>query len=240
MSKSTIRFLFPAILLTLCLASSRTTSAQSTIANAPSSDVVADKKVYLEFDYIANYAGYRDGGFQSYVPRAVVGVGHNVEVGANVVYTRGFGVAQPVEIQPNIKWRFFQSEAKGLAASVGCVLYAPITHRKGTDTFGLCYSVFSKKFSGNYGPRFTGGGYALVQRQANNGPRGGFIAGYEQPLSQNIGFAMDWFSGENRFGYVTPGFSFASKHRGTLFSGYTIGNHGRKNNAFFTYYGITF
>jgi len=240
MSTCTIRFLFLTILLTLFLVSGRTISAQSTIANAPSSDVVPDKKVYLEFDFIANYAGYRDGGFQSYVPRAVVGVGHNIEVGANVGYTKGFGVAQPVEIQPNIKWRFYQSEARGVAASLGCILYAPITHRRGTDTFGLCYSVFSKRFSGNFGPRFTGGGYALIQRQAHQGARGGFIAGYEQPLSQNVGFAMDWFSGENRFGYVTPGFSFASKHRGTLFSGYTMGNHGRRNNAFFTYYGITF
>ncbi len=216
------------------------TSAQSTIANAPSSDVVSEKKVYVEFDYISNYAGHRDGGFQSYIPRAVVGVGHNVEVGANVSYTNGFGVPQPLEIQPNVKWRFYQSEAHGTAASLGCVLYAPVTHREGTDTFGLCYSVFSKKFSGNYGPRFTGGGYVLVNRKRGQGSRSGVIAGYEQPLLTNVGFAMDWFSGENRFGYLTPGLIFSSKHRGSLFSGYTIGNHGRKNNAFYTYYGITF
>jgi hypothetical protein len=216
------------------------TRGQSTIANVPSSDVVSDNKVYLEFDFISNYAGHRDGGFQSYVPRAVIGVGHNLEVGANVAYTNGFGVPQPLEIQPNIKWQFYQSEARGMAASLGCVLYAPITHRRGADTFGLCYSVLSKRFSGKYGPRFTGGGYALIQRQAATGARAGVIAGYEQPLTQNVGFVMDWFSGENRFGYVTPGFSFASKRRGTLFTGYTIGNHGRKNNAFFTYYGITF
>ncbi|HEV7395904.1 MAG TPA: hypothetical protein VGN86_05275 [Pyrinomonadaceae bacterium] len=216
------------------------TNGQSTLANVPSSDVVAEKKVYVEFDYISNYAGHRDGGFQSYVPRAVVGVGRNIEVGANVSYTNGFGVPQPLEIQPNVKWRFYQSEAHGTAASLGCILYAPVTHRTGTDTFGLCYSVFSKKLNGSYGPRFTGGGYALVNRKRGNGPRAGVIVGYEQPLTNNVGFSMDWFSGENRFGYVTPGFSFASKHRGTLFTGYTIGNHGRRNNAFFTYYGITF
>ena len=214
--------------------------AQSTIANAPSSDVIGEKKVYAEFDYISNYAGHRDGGFQSYIPRVVIGVGHNVEVGANVAYTNGFGVPQPLEIQPNIKWRFYASEASGTAASVGCVMYAAVTHRTGTDRFGLCYSVFSKRLPGGYGPRFTGGGYALIGRQKGTGARAGVIAGYEQPLAQNVGFAIDWFSGENRFGYVTPGFSFSSKHRGTLFTGYTIGNHGRKNNAFFTYYGITF
>jgi hypothetical protein len=227
------------VLLNLLFLVSRA-PAQSTIANAPSSDVVGEKKVYTEFDYISNYAGHRDRGFQSYIPRVVIGVGHNVEVGANVAYTNGFGVPQSLEIQPNIKWRFYASEASGTAASVGCVMYAAVTHRTGTDRFGLCYSVFSKRLPGGYGPRFTGGGYALFGRQKGTGARAGVIAGYEQPLAQNVGFAIDWFSGQNRFGYVTPGFSFSSKHRGTLFTGYTIGNHGRKNNAFFTYYGITF
>jgi hypothetical protein len=51
---------------------------------------------------------------------------------------------------------------------------------------------------------------------------------------------MDWSSGANRFGYVTPGLSFATTKRSLLFTGYSIGNQGRGNNAFFTYYGITF
>jgi hypothetical protein len=237
MNRITLRFFLPILLLGLF---SICAKAQSTLANAPSSDVVAEKKVYLEFDYISNYAGHRDGGFQSYIPRAVVGIGHNLEVGSNVVYTDGFGSPQPLEIQPNVKWRFYQSEGGGTAASAGCIGYIPVTHRTGTDTFGLCYSVLSKRLNGSYGPRFTGGGYALLARQKGTGARIGVIAGYEQPLAQNVGFVLDWFSGENRFGYVTPGFSFSSKHRGTLFTGYTIGNHGRKNNAFFTYYGITF
>lgn len=235
------RMLFPTLLaLSAAVLLAAPTNAQSTIANAPSSDVVAEKKVYLEFDYISNYAGHRDGGFQSYVPRAIVGVGHNLELGANVIYTNGYGSPQPIEIQPNFKWRFYQSEANGTAGSFGCLLYAPITRRSVADTFGLCYSVFSKRFPGKYGPRFTGGGYALIERQRNQGARAGFIAGYEQPFSTNVGFVIDWFSGQNRFGYVTPGFTFSSKHRGTLFTGYTVGNYGRKNNAFYTYYGFTF
>ena len=51
---------------------------------------------------------------------------------------------------------------------------------------------------------------------------------------------MDWFSGKNRFGYVTPGLSFATSKKSILYTGYSIGNHGRRNNALFTYYGITF
>ncbi len=73
--------------------------AQSTLVTIPSTDVVSERKVYLEFDYISHYASHHNGGFQTYEPRAVVGVGHNVEVGFNVVYTDGFGVNQPIEIE---------------------------------------------------------------------------------------------------------------------------------------------
>ncbi len=53
-------------------------------------------------------------------------------------------------------------------------------------------------------------------------------------------FVADWLSGKNRFGYVTPGFSVALPRGSALYAGYSIGNVGRKNNALFVYYGITF
>jgi hypothetical protein len=39
---------------------------------------------------------------------------------------------------------------------------------------------------------------------------------------------------------VTPGLSFALPRSSALYAGYSIGNFGRKNNALFVYYGITF
>ena len=216
-----------------------TTMAQSTLANVPSTDVVAQGHVYLEFDFITNYAWQRDSSFRSYVPRTVVGVAPNVEAGVNVAYTDGAGV-QPIEVQPNIKWRFYQNEKSGVAASIGCMLYLPVTHRTGTNTFGMCYSVLSKKVSSRYGPRLTGGAYALVNRRAGNGARAGAIVGYEQPLSGKVSFVTDWFSGDNRFGFVTPGLSFATSRRSSLYTGYSIANHGRGNNALFAFYGIAF
>src|SRR5437016_5654128 len=86
--------------------------AQSTIATVPSTDVVSAGSIYVEFDFTSHFAHQRNGGFQSYTPRAVVGVGHNVEIGANVIYTKGFGVAQPIEVQPNVKWQFYRNETK--------------------------------------------------------------------------------------------------------------------------------
>src|SRR5687767_1449454 len=87
--------------------------AQSTMMNAPSSDVVAAKKVYLEMDFITNYAWAQgDDRFANYLPRAVVGVGRNVEVGVNFSYTHTPVGGEPMEIQPNAKWQFYNNEGR--------------------------------------------------------------------------------------------------------------------------------
>ena len=80
----------------------------------------------------------------------------------------------------------------------------------------------------------------MVGRADGSGTEGGAIVGYEQPLSKRVNFVADWFSGKNRFGYVTPGFSVVVTKSSALYAGYSIGNFGRKNNALFVYYGITF
>jgi hypothetical protein len=147
---------------------------------------------------------------------------------------------QPVELQPNVKYQFYSNEENGVSAAAGGILYAPVSHRAGTDTFGLLYTVVSKKVKGAYGPRLTGGGYGLVGRADGTGTLGGAIVGYEQPLHSKVNFVADWLSGKNRFGYVTPGLSFTLPHASALYAGYSIGNVGRKNNALFVYYGITF
>ncbi len=214
--------------------------AQSTLFNIPSTDVLAEKKVYLEFDFISHLESHQNGGFQTYVPRVVYGIAKKWEVGANVVVTDALSPDQPVELQPNVKYQFYANEKTGVQASAGAMLYTPIAHRAGIDTFGMIYTTVSKKVKGSYGPRVTGGGYGLVGRANGNGSEGGAIVGYEQPLHPKVTFVTDWFSGKNRFGYVTPGFSFVVSKTSSFYSGYSIGNSGRKNNALFLYYGITF
>jgi hypothetical protein len=223
----------------LFLSQTQIVNGQSTLFNIPSTDVVAAKKVYLEFDFLAHLEGYSNGGFQAYIPRAVVGLGKKFEVGVNVAFTRT-GTPNSVEIQPNIKYQAYSNEKNGLAVSTGAILYAPITRRSGTNTFGLLYANVSKQFKGTYGPRLTGGGYGLVNRTSGTGQRGGVMAGYEQPLHPKVKFVADWFSGNNRFGYVTPGVAFTTSKASALYAGYSIGNNGRKNNALFLYGGITF
>jgi hypothetical protein len=214
--------------------------AQSALMNIPSTEVVPARKLYVEFDFITNYAWERDDPYENYLPRAVVGLGKNVEVGVNVSYTHVRGGGEPIEVQPNIKWQFHNNETRGTAGALGCILYAPITHRSGTDTFGMCYTVFSKQFQGNYGPRFTGGSYALIGRADGEGAKVGAIAAYEQPLADRLSFTVDWFSGRNRFGYISPGLTFDTTKDSFVSAGYSIGNSGRGNHALFIYAGKQF
>lgn len=227
-------------LCAVTLFDSRTARAQSTLFNIPSTDVVTPKKTYLEFDFISHLEPHDEGGFQAYVPRAVFGVGKRWEAGVNVAFLDAEAPDQPVELQPNVKYQFYANEDNGVSAAAGGILYTPIRNRAGVDTFGLVYTVVSKKVKGSYGPRITGGGYGLVGRANGNGSEGGAILGYEQPVHKRVNFVADWLSGKNRFGYVTPGFSVTLPRGSALYAGYSIGNVGRKNNALFVYYGITF
>lgn len=238
MNRFRVALLLPAVIF--CLSAAKIVTAQTTLLNEPSTDVVAAKKVYLEFDFLTNYAWQRQGSFQNYIPRAVIGVGRNIEVGANVSYTHVSGENLPIEVQPNIKWQVYSNEANGTALAVGCILYAPVTHRAGTNTLGQCYSVFSKQVRGRFGPRFTGGGYALLHANEDERTKAGAILGYEQPLFKKVGLIVDWSSGDNRFGYVSSGLSFTTSKNSALTTGYTVANHGRGKNALFAYYGIQF
>jgi hypothetical protein len=213
--------------------------AQSTLMNVPSTDVVSSKKVYVEMDFLTNYAWQREGSFQNYIPRTVIGLPKNLEAGVNVSFTHVTGEDSPVEVQPNVKWQFYSNENNGMAAAVGCVLYTPITNRAGTDTLGQCYAVGSKQFGGRFGPRLTGGGYVLMGAPGERS-KGGAIAAYEQPLTKRLYFIADWFSGDNRFGYVSSGLSFNTTKDSSLTAGYAFANQGRGKNSLFVYYGKQF
>jgi hypothetical protein len=228
------------VAILLALLNCEAAMAQSTLFNIPSTDVVPNKRVYLEFDFLSHLESHDDGGFQVYAPRAVFGVGKGVEVGVNVSALDSFAPDQPVYISPNVKWQFYSNEEDGVAVAAGGLLYTPIAHRAGADTYGFVYTVASKKVKSAYGPRLTGGAYALPGLGDGLGSQGGAIVGYEQPLGRNVTFVTDWFSGKNAFGYVTPGISITLPKSSLLNIGYSIGNQGRGNNALFVYYGITF
>lgn len=222
------------------IAGSLTISAQSTIFNIPSTDVVPEGRFYVEADFISRFARYRDGGYQTYGYRTVYGFKRKVEVGANFFYTRGGRGASPKEFQPNIKWKPFESEKYGVAASTGALVYVPLNKSAGRRTFALFYANGSKTFKRVNGMRFTAGYYKIVGAARNFGAKSGAIVGVEQPVKKRLSFLADWYSGSNRFGYSAAGFGYALTKRQFLYLGYNFGNVGAGNNAFSAFYGYTF
>ena len=222
-----------------------TAMAQSTIFNIPTTDTVSKGKGYFEFDYLPQMPKPEGADrLQIINPRLVVGIGGNVEVGANFASIHTPGRTNAF-FQPNIKWKFANSDNEGLAGAVGGILFTPINHRTGVDTYGLVYGNFSKKVKkGNYGPRLTAGPYGIVSGGSDwVGPKAGAIVGYEQPVHPKASIVADWFSGKNGFGYFTPGASFTLPANGLLNIGYSLGNdsyNGNDNRFLFVYYGVTF
>ncbi|MGH9873798.1 MAG: hypothetical protein ACRD9S_15215 [Pyrinomonadaceae bacterium] len=149
-----------ALLVTCSLSISSSAAAQSTIFNIPSTDVQAPRKVYFEADFITHFASYSNGGYQTYLPRVVVGLPGNIEVGVNVAYTRTSS-PQPIGVQPNFKWQFYSNEKRGLAVAAGVLVSIPVTRRSEGRTTGLAYLIGSKRIPGKHGPRLTFGGEGL-------------------------------------------------------------------------------
>lgn len=227
-------------LLTACLLLSLSSSlAQSTVFNIPATDVQAPGKVYLEANFIMHYGGLRDGGYRTYGPRVVVGLPGNTEVGVNAYYTRALP-AEPIEVQPNFKWKFYEDEKRGLAFATGVLLSFPVTRRSLGTKYAQIYVVGSKSFSGAYAPRVTFGGYRLVGSFDDETDKSGVLLGYEQPITKKLSFVTDWSSGNNDYGYVTAGVGITFSPKSLLYAGYNFGNQGRSNNSLGIFYGHTF
>ena len=215
-------------------------SAQSTIFNAPSTDVQEDGRKYLELDFIGHFDKYEKGGFQTYGWRGTYGIGKKVEVGANLFYTHDGSNSVPFSASPNAKWQFYASEKKKIAASTGVIASVPLNRAAGSRPSALIYTNVSKEIPGTNGLRTTLGGYRFFGTEESEETKNGVFIGIEQPISKRISFTGDWFSGKNSIGYATPGFSVVLSNNQIFGIGYNIGNSGRGNNSLTTYYGLTF
>jgi hypothetical protein len=227
------------MLLAVLFTLTTSATAQSTVFNAPSTDVQAPRKVYVEAEFITHFASYQNGGYQTYGPHVVVGLPGNTEVGVNAFYTRS-SATEPVTVEPNFKWQFYNNEKIGVALAAGVLVSIPVTHRRSANTNGLVYVVGSKSFQASRAPRLTFGGYRLLGNFDAGTDKTGMIAGYEQPITGKLSFITDWFSGNNDLGYVTAGTGLVLSPKDSIYAGYSFGNHGRGNNALGVYYGRTF
>ncbi|MGH9819998.1 MAG: hypothetical protein ACRD43_07490 [Pyrinomonadaceae bacterium] len=211
------QLMFAAILL----GSGAAISAQQTIFNVPTTDVMDKGKVYAELD-----ASFKTNDqdalrkFSSFVPRVVVGVGENVEVGLNVT-----GNIQPgtdaTSILPTVKWRFYQNNNKDLALMAGTNFYIPVRARA-YDFGTYSYVAGSKTIKKT---RLTAGGYVVSKNVfAPDAGRGGGQFGIEQTVNGKFSVAADWITGRHSSGYFTPGIIYRPYPKMTTYWSYSIGN----------------
>lgn len=227
------------LLISFFIACTYAVSAQSTIFNVPSTDVIPKGRFLLELDFIAKFERYSKGGYQNYGYRVVYGAKKKVEVGANFFYTRN-GETSPKEFQPNIKWQPYENEKHGVAISTGAQLFIPLNKSAGSRVYTMLYFNGSKTIKKTNGTRLTGGFYSVFGAGSDFGTKRGAIVAIEQPLIRRVSFVADWYSGNNRLGYAAAGFNIVLSSKQFLMFGYNFGNYGRGNNAFSAFYGYTF
>ena len=205
----------------IVLASAALARGQQTIFNVPTTDVLDRGKVYFELD-AAFKVNDQDAvrRFSSFVPRFVVGVGGNVEVGLNVTGNVQPG-ADATTIVPTVKWKFYQNKKKNTALIAGTSLYIPVRNRS-YNAGAYSYLAVSKTIDKT---RITAGGYIASKNvYAPNATRAGGQFGVEQTVTGKFSVAADWITGKHAGGYFTPGVIYKPTQKVTTYWSYSIGN----------------
>ena len=229
-------WLFAAIFLLFTFES----HAQSSLFNIPTADTLTRAERYIEFDFDAHLAPYREGGWQSYGVMGIYGLNNRTELGLNVYATREENGFESVELQPNVKFKAYENEKLGLTVSGGAIGYVPVKGGRLRDTQVSAYAVIGKSFDKQWAPRLTAGGYELLGSRSEGESRRGFLLGLEQPVHKRVTLIADWNTAKNRLGYAAAGIGVTLTKRSYLYSAYYFGNEGRTNNSLGIYYGFSF
>jgi len=213
--------------------------SQTTIFNIPAADTLQRASVNVEADFLDKPVKYRSGGFQTYGYRLAYGLTNKTEIGSNF-YLTWDGHHSVADIEFSIKRRIYQNEKLGVSVSAGAIAFIPLRDRIGDRPSFMAYANGSKTVKRTGGSTFTGGVYHLFRGQRDIGTRTGAMFAVVQPIRKRVSGVIDWFSGDNRFGYVSAGLNFAVTKRQYLTAGYSFGNSGRGNNMLAVYYGIIY
>ncbi len=222
--RASVQLLFCCIAPAVC--------AQQTVFNVPTTDVLDSAKVYFELDISAKPSNsVAPPRFSSFVPRLVVGVGRNIELGLNVLGNTQPG-ADTTTLVPAFKWKIFDGKSNGWAVAVGNNLFIPVRN-KSYEVGTFSYVIVQKTLKTN--TRLGFGGYLFSKHVvAPNASRAGFQFTFEHPISRRLNVNADWITGKHANGYMTSGFAYKLIGRLTGVAAYSIGNsHTSKGNHFF-------
>lgn len=210
--------------------------AQQTVFNVPTTDVLDSGKVYFELDISAkpnnSLALPR---FSSFVPRLIVGVGRNIELGLNLLGNIQPGV-DPTILAPAVKWRIYHSKKNGWAVAVGNNLFIPVRNRSyNVGTFS--YVMVQKTWKTNTRLGF-GGNLFSKHVVAPNATRAGAQFSFEQRVTKNLNLNGDWLTGKHANGYFTSGFAYKLSKKLAGVAAYSAGNAKASKGNHFLYFEI--
>ena len=208
------------------------TQAQQTVFNVPTTDVLDKGKVYFELDVSAkpnDSAAVNK--FSSFVPRLVIGAGHRIETGVNILGNIQPGADSTI-ISPTIKWKVYDGKDSGWAVVLGNNLFVPVRNRA-YDVGTYSYAMTQKKFAKS--TRVGFGGYFFSRDVVvPNANRGGGQFTFEQSVNKKITLAADWFTGKHNAGYLSPGVIFKVSPKFAGYASYSVGNqNASKGNHYF-------
>ncbi|MBV9242399.1 MAG: hypothetical protein JO314_10360 [Acidobacteria bacterium] len=223
----------------LVLAFSGAAFSQTTIFNIPAADTLQKSSVNVEADFLTHPVSYRNGGYQTYGYRLAYGVTSKTEIGSNF-YLTWDGHHSVADIEFSFKREIYRNEKHGVLSSIGVTAFVPLRPATGDRTAFMVYGNAAKTIKKTGGTQLTGGVYHVFRGDRNFGTRTGALFAFVQPIRKRLTGVIDWFSGDNRFGYLSTGFTFYVTKRQYLTAGYSFGNSGRGNNALAVYYGIIY
>jgi len=224
------------ILLVVFVGAGVIAHAQQTVFNVPTTDVLDKGKVYFELDISAkpNDSDALNK-FSSFVPRLVLGVGSNIEVGLNII-----GNVQPgpdaTTLVGAAKWRIYNGGDNGWAMVVGDHVFIPV-HNKSYDIGNHTYLMIQKSFKTKTRIGF-GGGVFTRDVVAPNAVRGVGQFTFEQPITDKFGVASDWYTGKHANGYWTSGGYYKLTKKLTGYSAYSVGNANASHGNHYLYFEI--
>jgi hypothetical protein len=215
------RSLIGSLTLIIAVGFAITSSAQQTVFNVPTTDVLDRGKIYFELDVSAkpNNSDALNK-FSSFVPRVVIGAGHRIEVGLNIN-----GNVQPgpdsTTIVPTFKWKIYGGD-NGWSIVVGEHLFIPL-HNKGYNIGNHNYLMMQKTFSTKTRIGF-GGGVFTRNVVAANAIRGAGQFTFEQSVTSTLTIASDWYTGKHANGYWSSGGYYKLTKKITGYAAYSVGN----------------
>ena len=200
-------------------------SAQQTIFNVPSADVLDPGKIYLEADELFRPT---DQEFSSTTVRGVVGVVPGIEAGINF---GGLNAPGPVVPTATLAVKIQPVRSGGFTLTAGGYGLFYLKGSEDGNPAGLGYGFASYRIP-TLGTRIEFGGWYSSAGYAKPRSTGGALATFEQPLPwvKGLSLAADWWSGVNSIGYVSAGLIDTFGHW-TVYASYSIKNGDSKGDG---------